>query len=133
MLRFIVRRVLLAILTLFAISIATFAIFFAAPSNPAEANCGKNCDRASIERVEKQLEIDRPIVEQYTKFVSGIFVGRTYGEGELARECPAPCLGFSFRGNEPVLDIVKRTVPITVSIVLGAAIVWLGTGIALGM
>jgi peptide/nickel transport system permease protein len=62
-----------------------------------------------------------------------LFVGRVVGGGDLRIECPAPCLGVSFRTKEPVLDIVKQTLPVTASIVLGAAVVYLTFGIGLGM
>lgn len=133
MLRFIVRRVLLAVVTLFAVSVATFAIFFAAPADPAEANCGKNCSADQLDRVRARLGIDRPLTTQYAEFMKGLVVGRTYGEGDLKRECSAPCLGYSFRTDEPVTTIVARALPATLSIVVGAALIYLTFGISLGM
>jgi len=126
---------LLAVLTLVAVSVVTFLLFFAVPTNPAEVMCGnaRSCTPERIEMLEERLGLNEPLVEQYADFMAGIFVGRTYGEGELARECPAPCLGFSFRNDEPVMDIVTRTLPVTASIVVGAAVVWLVVGVGLGM
>jgi peptide/nickel transport system permease protein len=131
--RFIVRRALLAVLTLFAVSVATFGLFFAAPADPAEAMCGRNCSPEAVATARARLGVDRPMVAQYTDFMGGIVTGRTLGEGDLAVRCEAPCLGYSFRTGEPVTDIVARTVPVTVSIVLGAAVVWLLVGVSLGM
>jgi peptide/nickel transport system permease protein len=133
MLRFVIRRLLLAVTTLFAISVITFSLFFAVPASPATVMCGKNCSPTQIAQVERRLGIDRPKVEQYGTFVKAIFVGRTIGEGDFIRECPAPCLGYSFRTDEPVTEILKRAVPVTVSIVFGAAVMWLLIGITLGM
>jgi peptide/nickel transport system permease protein len=133
MVRFVIRRLLLAVTTLFAISIITFLLFFAVPSSPAMVMCGKNCSPSQIAQVERRLGIDQPKVEQYGNFVKGVFVGRTFGEGDFIRQCPAPCLGYSFRSDEPVTDILKRTVPVTLSIVAGAAVMWLLIGITLGM
>ncbi len=133
MVRFVIRRLLLAVTTLFAISIITFSLFFAVPASPATVMCGKNCSPTQIAQVERRLGIDRPVPEQYGNFMKGIFVGRTIGEGDFIRECPAPCLGYSFRTDEPVTEILKRAVPVTVSIVTGAAIMWLLIGISLGM
>jgi peptide/nickel transport system permease protein len=133
MVRFVIRRLLLAVTTLFAISIITFGLFFAVPASPATVMCGKNCSPTQIAQVERRLGIDRPIVEQYGTFVKGIFAGRTIGQGDFIRECPAPCLGYSFRTDEPVTEILKRAVPVTVSIVFGAAIMWLVIGVTLGM
>jgi peptide/nickel transport system permease protein len=139
MLRFAVRRVLLAVLTLIAISITTFALFFAGPANPAASMCGvRGCSTAEQARINDWLGLDRPITEQYVDFMKGIFVGRKIGEGStigggVVIDCPAPCLGVSFRNNEPVMDILQRSLPITVSIVLGAAVVYWFVGIGLGM
>ncbi|MGH3663242.1 MAG: ABC transporter permease [Micromonosporaceae bacterium] len=135
MLRYLIKRTLLGLTTLFAVSVATFLLFFAVPTNPAEVMCGesKSCSAERIDEIEQRLGLDQPLVVQYGQFMSGVFVGRTYGEGDSARECPAPCLGYSFRSDEPVTDIVARTVPVTLSVVGGAAVVWLGIGLSLGM
>ena len=133
MVRFVIRRLLLAVTTLFAISVITFLLFFAVPSSPAQVMCGKNCSPEQVTATEHRLGIDRPIVEQYDTFIKGIFVGRTIGSGDFVRACPAPCLGYSFRTDEPVTEILKRTVPVTFSIVLGAAVMWLVIGVTLGM
>jgi peptide/nickel transport system permease protein len=133
MLRFIIRRLLLAVTTLFAISIITFLLFFAVPSSPAQVMCGKNCSPEQVAATEHRLGIDRPLTVQYGVFIKGIFVGRTIGSGDFVRQCPAPCLGYSFRTDEPVTDVLKRTVPVTMSIVVGAAVMWLLIGVTLGM
>ncbi|SNS87915.1 peptide/nickel transport system permease protein [Asanoa hainanensis] len=134
MVRFITRRVLVGVATIIAISIIVFGLFFAVPSSPAKVMCGKNCDPASIAAVETRLGLREPIVEQYTSFMKGVFVGRTYAPGTaFERQCDAPCLGYSFRNDEPVTAILKRTVPVTISIVVGAAILWLLIGVSLGM
>jgi peptide/nickel transport system permease protein len=133
MVRFVIRRLLLAVTTLFAISIVTFLLFFAVPSSPAEVMCGKNCNPSQVAQTEHRLGIDQPILTQYGQFVKGVFVGRTYGEGDFVRHCPAPCLGYSYRNDELVTDTLKRTVPVTLSIVVGAAVMWLVIGVSLGM
>jgi len=133
MLRFILRRLVLAVVTLFAISIITFLLFFAVPTSPAQVMCGKNCSPQQVAATEHRLGLDQPLVKQYATFAKGIFVGRTIGEGDFVRECPAPCLGYSFRTDEPVTVMIKRTLPVTVSIVVGAAVLWLVLGVTLGM
>ena len=134
MLRFAVRRALLSCLTLLAISVTTFALFFAGPANPAATMCyTPTCPPDIQARIHHSLGLDRPVVEQYADYMRGIFVGRTIDYGSTPIECPAPCLGVSFRTSEPVLDILGRSLPITVSIVVGAAIVYLLVGTTLGM
>jgi peptide/nickel transport system permease protein len=134
-LRFFVKKILLAVLTLLAVSVATFGLFFAVPNDPAELMCGnrKSCSEEQQEQISRRMGLDKPVVEQYSDFMLGIVSGRTFGEGVAARECPAPCLGYSFRNDEPVMDIIGRTLPVTLSIVFGAAVVWLSIGISIGM
>ena len=133
MVRFIVRRLLVAVATLVVISLVTFGLFFAVPSSPARVMCGKNCTAEDIAQVEQRLGIDQPLPRQYLDFVRGVAVGRTYGSGDFSRDCPAPCLGYSFRNNQPVTEIITQRLPVTVSIVAGGAVVWLLLGISLGM
>jgi peptide/nickel transport system permease protein len=133
--RYLMKKVLLAVTTLLAISVLTFALFFLMPSNPAEVMCGnqQRCGPERLAQIEQRMGLDEPAYVQYGKFVKGVFVGRTFGEGANARDCPAPCLGYSFRNDEPVTAIVGRTLPVTLSIVFGAAVVWLLIGLSVGM
>jgi peptide/nickel transport system permease protein len=133
MIRFLIKRLLLATTTIIAISIVTFLLFFAVPSSPAYVMCGKNCSPERIAQVEKTLGIDQPLVKQYGDFVSGVFVGRAFDDAGTIRECDAPCLGYSFRGKEPVTDLLGRAMPITLSIVVGAFIIFITVGVGLGM
>ncbi|HTF09272.1 MAG TPA: ABC transporter permease [Asanoa sp.] len=135
MLRFFIKKALLAVATLFTVSVLTFGLFFAVPNSPAELMCGnrKTCTEAQQESIARRMGLDKPVVRQYADFMTGIVTGRTFGEGEAARDCPAPCLGYSFRNDEPVTDIIGRTLPVTLSIVFGAAVVWLLIGVSVGM
>src|SRR5262245_34547713 len=133
MLRFFTRRVLLAVLTLFAVSITTFLLFFAVPAHPEDTMCGvKICDPQQAARIRSSLGLDRPLTVQYSDYMKGIFVGRDIGTGSDRIHCPAPCLGVSFRNHLPVLTILGHGFPITISIVLGGAITWLTIGLVLG-
>jgi peptide/nickel transport system permease protein len=133
MIRFLVTRSLRAVITLFAVSVVTFSLFFILPASPAQVMCGRNCDQKTVNQIKHNLGLDQPLVHQYTQFVKGIFVGREYGEGEFLRHCPAPCLGYSYRGNEAVTSVLARTLPVTLSIVIGAGILWILFGVTLGM
>jgi peptide/nickel transport system permease protein len=134
-LRYVVKRVLIAVATLFVISVATFLLFFAVPANPAEMMCGdaKSCSAEKIQIVERRLQLDRPLPVQYADYMKGIVAGRVIGTGADARPCPAPCLGYSFRYNERVSSILGRTLPVTVSVVVGATLVQLLGGVTIGI
>jgi len=130
--RFLVRRTLLAVLTLFAVSVFSFLMFFTLPRDPVTAMCPKNCNAERLERVRTDLGLNKPKVDQYVDYMKGIFVGRDLGSAQ-GGHCDAPCLGYSFTRSEQVTDTMGRVLPVTLSIVIPAAILWFGLGIGLGM
>jgi peptide/nickel transport system permease protein len=133
MFRFLILRSLRAVVTLWAISVVTFALFFMLPASPAQVMCGRNCAPSEVAKVEHNLGLDQPKLQQYTEFVRGIFVGRNFGEGDFFVHCDAPCLGYDYQHHEAVTSILSRTAPVTASIAIGGAIVWISFGVALGL
>lgn len=130
MFRFLVRRIIGALVILLIISAVTFWLFYAVPRDPAMMSCGKNCTKPMLEQVRHNLGIDHPIPVQYWYWLKGIFVGRDYaGFGH----CNAPCLGYSFANREPVLGTILDRLPLTLSLALGSAVVFLIFGIGAGM
>jgi peptide/nickel transport system permease protein len=134
MLRFLIKRVLLAVVTLFAISVTVFSLFFLGPADPASTMCGsKQCTPAQHERITNFLGLNDPVPVQYANYMEGIFVGRSVGTGPETIKCEAPCLGLNFRTLQPVKEIIAQTLPVTVSVVLGAAVMYILIGTGLGM
>ncbi|MEU6255467.1 ABC transporter permease [Streptomyces sp. NPDC047043] len=130
MFRFLVRRVLGAMVILLIISAVTFWLFYAIPRDPATMSCGKNCTPDMLAQVRHNLGIDHPVPVQYWDWLKGIFVGRDYaGFGH----CDAPCLGYSFANREPVLGTIMDRLPLTLSLAFGAAVVFLIFGVGTGM
>jgi peptide/nickel transport system permease protein len=85
-----------------------------------------------LERVRQELGLSDPKVDQYLGYMKGIFVGRDLSSAQ-GGHCDAPCLGYSYVNNEPVSTTIARVLPVTLSIVIPAAILWLSLGIGLGM
>lgn len=129
MLRFVIRRSLGAALILLVISAVTFFLFFALPSDPALLSCGKQCTPETLLTIRHNLGIDTPLPYQYAHFMAGIFVGRDFG----GTRCPAPCLGYSFVNNQPVLQTLLNRFPATLSVAFGACVLILTCGIGLGI
>ncbi|MET9088046.1 ABC transporter permease [Streptomyces sp. NPDC004237] len=130
MFRFLVRRVLGAVITLFIISAITFMLFYAVPRDPARMACGKLCTPETLQLIRHNMGIDEALPVQYWHWITGIFLGREYpGFGH----CNAPCLGYSFVNREPVLSTIADRFPTTVSLALGSAVVFLIFGIGAGM
>jgi len=130
MLRFLVRRLLGAVITLVIISAVTFMLFYAVPHDPARMACGKVCSPDTLEQIRHNMGIDESLPQQYWHWLSGIFMGRDYAGFP---HCDAPCLGYSFSTRQAVLDTIKNRFPITASLALGSSVVFLIFGIGTGM
>ncbi|MFG3599063.1 ABC transporter permease [Micromonospora chersina] len=132
MVRFLLKRLLLAVSVLLAVSIVSFLMFFALPRDPVTGMCPKNCNAERLERVRTELGLNDPKPTQYANYMKGIFVGRDLGSAQ-GGECAAPCLGYSYVNSEAVSDTFARVLPVTLNIVLPAAVLWLALGVGLGM
>jgi peptide/nickel transport system permease protein len=136
--RFIIRRLIGAVFVLLVISVVTYWLFYAVPnflhSNPAVLYAGRSPSPATVAAVSHKLGLDQPFWTQYWEFLKGIFVGRTYGVGTGSiNVCHAPCLGYSFINNEPVWGQITSDLPVDISLAIGAAIIWLVSGVAIGV
>jgi peptide/nickel transport system permease protein len=131
---YLVRRVVGMVILLFLLTIAVFLLFNLLPGDPARLTCGKACTPQIIEANRHRLGLDEPVVTQYVKFVSGIVLGRTFSpDSPEPIKCDAPCLGYSFTRHEEVLSIIARSAPVTFWLAIGAFIIWIVTGISLGI
>lgn len=149
MARYIIRRSIGLIAILLVISIITFGVFFLIPANPALQACGKGCTQQRLHEIEAKLGIDKPVFPlsfdgvvpqlhnpgdtQYGKFLFGLFRGRDFVGGGSDQHCGFPCFGFSFVNDQPVWDNLKDRLPVTVSIAVGAAALWLVFGVSAGI
>lgn len=134
MLRYVGKRLIATVLILLAVSFAVYAIFAILPFDPAALTCGKNCkDPGIIEANRIRLGYDVPFWTQYLIFLKGIFFGRTYGEGAALINCPAPSFGYSFQEHACVTDVIVKALPVTLSLAIGALIMWLILGVGLGV
>ncbi|WP_239452003.1 ABC transporter permease [Frondihabitans sp. PAMC 28766] len=131
--RFIAFRLLAMIVVLLVIAAITYAIFYLLPTNPARLSCGKPCTPENLARVKAYLGYDLPWWQQFGEYLRGVVAGRTYGSGASAVVCGAPCFGYSFQLNDTVTDLIVQRLPVTASIAIGAAIVWLVFGVAGGV
>jgi peptide/nickel transport system permease protein len=132
MARYVLKRALLGVSVLFAVSVLSFLMFFALPRDPVTGMCPKNCNADRLERVRTELGLNDPKIEQYANYMKGIFTGRDLGSAQ-GGHCDAPCLGYSYVNSEAVSDTFARVVPVTLSIVIPAAVLWLALGVGLGM
>jgi peptide/nickel transport system permease protein len=131
---YILRRLITGILVLVTVSIATFALFFYGPADPALAYCPETrCNPQKLEQIRTTLGLDEPAAEQYGTYMKEIFTGGSFELGSISIECPAPCLGVSFKFREPVREMLQERFPATLSIALGGAVIFLSVGVSLGI
>ena len=137
---YIIRRVIAAIVLLLVVSAVTFAIFFLVPrlagqttTQLATQYVGKDANPASIAAVKKNLGFDLPLYEQYWHFLKAIFVGANYKFGPDAARCHVPCFGYSFKSHVEVWPNLKSRIPVTLSLAIGAAVLWVVSGVAIGV
>ena len=116
--RFIARRLLGMLLVLFLISVLTFAIFFVIPGgDPAVHMAGRNANNAQIEGIRKDWGFDKPVTTQYVKTMQKLFTG------ELV----------SYQTRLNVVTEIKKDIPRTFSLAIGAAIMWMFFAVGLGL
>ncbi len=119
MLGFAVRRSVAAVLVLFSISVLVFLIFFATPGvDPAARIAGRNADQATLLQVRHEFGLDRPLPVRYALMMRHLFIDRDL-------------TSFVNRGVK-VIPQITQAIPITLSLVLGAAVLWMVVGIIMG-
>jgi peptide/nickel transport system permease protein len=118
MLRFILRRVLSAIPSLFGLMIGTFLLIRAVPADPAAALAGDNATPQQIAEIRHQYGFDRPIHEQLVLYF-GQVLRFDFGESEYS--------------HRPVGLDIKQRLPATLELTFAALILAIVIGIPLGV
>jgi peptide/nickel transport system permease protein len=114
---FIARRTASAILLLFATSVVVFGIFEVIPSyNPARAIAGRNATPTTVQQVSEKFGFDKPIYVQYGNTMKLIFTGQI----------------IDYQDNLNVVSQFGQRFPVTLSLVVPAAILWMVAAIVLG-
>jgi peptide/nickel transport system permease protein len=120
MLAYIVRRVLWVIVLLFVVSALTFVIFFVLPSaDPAQLRAGRQPNPQLVEQIRHNLGLDRPKIVQYGEYMKQVFLHFDFG--------------YSYQNTISVKEQIFQRLPATISLAIGAAVVWLTIGITVGI
>jgi peptide/nickel transport system permease protein len=117
---YIVRRILWGIVLLLAVSAITFVFFNVFPSaDPAQLRAGRNASPQIIHYIRHELGLDRSVPVQFYNYMKGIFLHFNFG--------------YSFYTGASVLSLIQDRLPATLSLAVGAAIIWLLMGIPIGI
>ncbi|MFI8072652.1 ABC transporter permease [Streptomyces sp. NPDC086033] len=130
---FALRRTVSAVLTLLALSVIIYVVFYATPGNVAQITCGPRCSPEQVHQVAQQLRLDDPLYLRYWHFLQGIVAGHDYSTGTSVEHCPAPCLGLSYQSDQQVTQIILNKLPVSLSLVVGAMVLWLLLGVGTGV
>jgi ABC-type dipeptide/oligopeptide/nickel transport system permease component len=118
MTRFILRRLLLAIPTLFGVLVVAFLLLYVAPGDPVMAMVGERADEETIARLRRELRLDEPIYRQFGYYVGGIVRGD---------------LGRSYITNRPIQRDIRERFPKTLQLAGAAMLLAASIGITLGI
>jgi peptide/nickel transport system permease protein len=118
MLRFLIRRILLLIFVVWGISLATFVLARLVPSDPARLIAGPRAGPEAVAVVRHDYGLDRPIPEQYLRYVGGLLSGD---------------LGRSFSSKRPVADDLRAFLPATIELGAASLLLALLGGIPVGI
>jgi peptide/nickel transport system permease protein len=132
---YIIRRLFSAFLVILLTSMFVFSLFFLGPSNVAATFCQNaangRCTQERMALITHQLGLDKSVVSQYEEWAKGIFAGRTIEMG-ATYQCPAPCLGISYRDQSNVWGQIKKYYPATLSIAVVGGFGYLLLGVLMG-
>lgn len=120
MARFLIRRILQGALVLLLMTFTIYAIFFLGPGPQyvARVMAGKSATQAEVNAIAAQFYLNKPWYVAYGHFLGQLLHGN---------------LGYDYYNNVPVTTSIKAAFPITLSLVIGAAILWLLYGVATGI
>jgi peptide/nickel transport system permease protein len=134
MIRYLIRRLLWAIVLFLVVTLVTYVIFFLVPNDLAAKVAGQGSSQAQRARAIHYLGLDRPVYVQYTRFLwrlikpIPVHVG---GVPVFVR--PRGDLGRSFVQALPVNNVIGSAAPVTASLVFGGVIVWLLIALPIGI
>jgi len=116
--RFLVRRILLGLVVLWVITTLVFVMFFVAPSDVSRLIAGRQATPETVALVKHRLGLDRPVLEQYATYMWNLLHGD---------------VGYSFYNSTSVRSLIWERLPVTLSLAVGAAVLWLVIGVASGV
>ena len=118
MLRYLARRLLLAVPTLAGVLAVTFLLLFVAPGDPVQEMVGERADAATVARLRRELHLDEPLPRQFAAYAGGVLRGD---------------LGRSFITGRPIARDVAERFPKTLLLAGTAMLFASAAGIALGV
>ncbi len=119
--RFLARRISLGVFVMFAVTVIVFFMFYVGPGPEYVARrlAGRQATPQTVALIRHRLKLDQPAIKQYWHFVT-----RLVWHGDL---------GYSYYHGQPVTTVLKEAFPITLSLAIGSAVMWLALGVLSGV
>ncbi len=118
MLSFILRRLLLAIPTLFGVLVIVFLLLYVAPGDPVQEMVGERADPETVARLRAELRLDDPLHKQFVHYAGGVVQGD---------------LGRSYITRRPILQDIRERFPKTLQLAGAAMLLASVIGITIGI
>jgi peptide/nickel transport system permease protein len=118
MLRFFGRRLVFGLVVMWIVATVVFVLYFVAPNDVARTLAGKEASPATVASIRHNLGLDRPVIDQYGSFLWKALHGN---------------LGYSYLNSTPVTTLIKQRIGVTISLVIGGAVIWLVLGVSGGV
>jgi peptide/nickel transport system permease protein len=117
---YVIRRILWGILILILVCLLTFVLFRVIPTgNPAVLRAGRDPQPKLIKEIEAVLGLNKSLPVQFWDYLKGIFLHFDFG--------------YSYYSQESVVNLIRERLPATLSLTLGAAVLWVLGGLAVGI
>jgi peptide/nickel transport system permease protein len=115
---YLAKRFAASFATLIGVTIATFALSFLIPADPVRMIAGRNASPATVESIRHELGLDRPVPEQYFRYVTRLATGD---------------LGRSYAQKAEITELIRSRLPATLQLMVGAIFFELLLGIPAGI
>lgn len=115
---FLIQRILLTVCVTWIVVSLVFGLIHLVPGDPIEQMLGEGASVSEVNRIRQELGLDRPLLEQYFSYMSGLLRGD---------------LGVSFRNREPVITSIAQRYPATIELAVAAIFFSLLIAVPLGV
>lgn len=120
MIRYVIRRLLWGVALLIIVAALTFVLFRVLPTgNPAVLRAGRDPQPRLIKEIEAVLGLNKPLIVQFWDYMKEVFLHFN--------------LGYSYYSSESVRSLIAERLPATLSLTIGAAVLWVVAGLSVGI
>jgi len=116
--RFVLQRLLSAVVVLAVVSVLVFSLLHLAPGDPAVVLAGADADPQTVATIRTQLGLDRPLVTQYGEWVGQLLTGD---------------LGRSYTLGQPIGELIVQRLPGTIQLTIAATLLMTVFGLVTGV